>query len=198
MLPYLVLLRVGFTLPPVSPPARCALTAPFHPYLASSRILSARARGGLFSVALSVGSRPPGVTWHPALWSPDFPPPRIETATARSTPAPHSVTCEHRVSRSRGQSRGRYRASLVRRHLHRRRTFASVFGNQRGNRMQGRRMRRLLRSRVYAPADYQIGRPWRKKVSRTHRPMRASTHGDTARSASGRSAALRPPPSASP
>jgi hypothetical protein len=38
LLPYLVLLRVGFTLPPVLPPARCALTAPFHPYppLASS------------------------------------------------------------------------------------------------------------------------------------------------------------------
>jgi hypothetical protein len=30
--PYLVLLRVGFTLPPVSRPERCALTAPFHPY----------------------------------------------------------------------------------------------------------------------------------------------------------------------
>jgi len=30
--PYLVLLRVGFTLPPMLPPARCALTAPFHPY----------------------------------------------------------------------------------------------------------------------------------------------------------------------
>ncbi len=29
--------------------------------------------GGLLSVALSVGSRRPGVTWHPALWSPDFP-----------------------------------------------------------------------------------------------------------------------------
>src|SRR6056297_53850 len=26
-----------------------------------------KAAGGLFSVALSVGSRPPGVTWHPAL-----------------------------------------------------------------------------------------------------------------------------------
>ena len=30
--------------------------------------------GGIFSAALSVGSRPPGVTWHFALWSPDFPP----------------------------------------------------------------------------------------------------------------------------
>src|SRR5687768_14790540 len=29
--------------------------------------------GGMFSVALSVGSRRPGVTWHPALRSPDFP-----------------------------------------------------------------------------------------------------------------------------
>ena len=47
-------------------PARCALTAPFHPY-------PALPRGGIFSVALSVGSRPPGVTWHPVLRSPDFP-----------------------------------------------------------------------------------------------------------------------------
>jgi len=29
--PYLVLLPVGFTLPPPLPAARCALTAPFHP-----------------------------------------------------------------------------------------------------------------------------------------------------------------------
>jgi hypothetical protein len=34
ILPYLVLLRVGFSLPPPSLAARCALTAPFHPYLA--------------------------------------------------------------------------------------------------------------------------------------------------------------------
>jgi len=47
------------------PVARCALTAPFHPY---------RARpGGIFSVALSMGSRPPGVTWRPVRRSPDFP-----------------------------------------------------------------------------------------------------------------------------
>src|SRR6185295_9635846 len=29
--PYLVLLRVGFSMPVVSPRRRCALTAPFHP-----------------------------------------------------------------------------------------------------------------------------------------------------------------------
>ena len=33
MFPYLVLLRVGFTLPLLLPTARCALTAPFQPYL---------------------------------------------------------------------------------------------------------------------------------------------------------------------
>src|SRR6185295_13805581 len=33
--PYSVLLPVGFALPPPLPAARCALTAPFHPYPAS-------------------------------------------------------------------------------------------------------------------------------------------------------------------
>src|SRR5690606_34480580 len=36
-LPYSVLLRVGFTLPHALPRARCALTAPFHPYRARAR-----------------------------------------------------------------------------------------------------------------------------------------------------------------
>ena len=35
-----------------------------------------RKLGGILSVALAVGSRPPGVTWHSALWSPDFPLPK--------------------------------------------------------------------------------------------------------------------------
>jgi len=68
LLPYLVLLQAGFTLPPLLPAARCALTAPFHPYRAPLVT-----RGGIFSVALSVGSRLPGVTWRLALRSPDFP-----------------------------------------------------------------------------------------------------------------------------
>src|SRR5438552_17367348 len=70
--PYLVLLRAGFCLPPVLPRARCALTAPFHPYpptlagafrrvgelrRASPRGLPTVARsakvGGIFSVPLS-------------------------------------------------------------------------------------------------------------------------------------------------
>ena len=57
--PYLVLLQVGFTLPPVSPPARCALTAPFHPYLKRRSV-----KGGLLSVALSLGSPPAAVSRH--------------------------------------------------------------------------------------------------------------------------------------
>ena len=32
LFPYLVLLQVGFAVPLMLPPARCALTAPFHPY----------------------------------------------------------------------------------------------------------------------------------------------------------------------
>jgi hypothetical protein len=71
LLPYLVLLRTGFSVPSLLPATRCALTAPFHPYLC--RI--APAIGGSFSVALSVASRRPGVIWRLALWSPDFPPP---------------------------------------------------------------------------------------------------------------------------
>jgi hypothetical protein len=41
--PYLVLLRAGFCLPPLSPEARCALTAPFHPYPPSPSALRPRA-----------------------------------------------------------------------------------------------------------------------------------------------------------
>src|SRR6201997_843160 len=62
---YLALLRLGVTVPRLSPGARWALTPPFHPY--------PWIKGGLFSVALSVALRPPGVTWQSALRSSDFP-----------------------------------------------------------------------------------------------------------------------------
>jgi len=55
----LVLLRVGFTIATNCYQLRGALF------------------GGILSAALSVGSRPPGVTWHSTLWSPDFPPDKI-------------------------------------------------------------------------------------------------------------------------
>ena len=60
------------------PGARWALTPPFHPYLPVT--------GGLFSVALSVALRRPGVTWQSALWSSDFPRPRAEAAAATVRP----------------------------------------------------------------------------------------------------------------
>ncbi len=59
--PYLVLLPVGFAMPLPLPVARCALTAPFHPYRPAG--FPAKA-GGLLSVALSLGSPPPDVIRH--------------------------------------------------------------------------------------------------------------------------------------
>jgi len=59
--PYSVLLPVGFTMPPLLPAARWALTPPFHPYPAQRL---ATCRGGLLSVALSLRSPSPGVTRH--------------------------------------------------------------------------------------------------------------------------------------
>jgi hypothetical protein len=52
--PYSVLLPAGFAVPRLLPDARCALTAPFHPY-------RGRIRGGLLSVALSLRLPPPDV-----------------------------------------------------------------------------------------------------------------------------------------
>ena len=62
--PYSVLLPVGFALPPPSPGARCAFTAPFHPCLLRMPLCRRFGTGGLFSVALSLGSPPPAVSRH--------------------------------------------------------------------------------------------------------------------------------------
>ncbi len=71
-----------------------------------------RAIGGLLSVALAVSSRCPGVTWHSALWSPDFPryacarrdcPADSTAQSSRSAPcarcfsAPPAKSIAHRV-----------------------------------------------------------------------------------------------------
>ncbi len=60
-----------------------------------------RRLGGLFSVALSVGSRPPGVTWHPALRSPDFPPPAGPAAAVWPTPPGSLAEAISRVTTAR-------------------------------------------------------------------------------------------------
>ena len=70
---YLVLLPVGFSLPPPLPAARCALAAPFHPYRPPG--VPGRV-GGVLSVALSLGSPPPGVTRHRASVEPGLSSPR--------------------------------------------------------------------------------------------------------------------------
>ena len=44
-------------------------------------------RGGLFSVALSLALRPADVIRHPALWSPDFPPPPSPLRGGRQRPS---------------------------------------------------------------------------------------------------------------
>jgi hypothetical protein len=75
--PYLVLLRVGFTKLPMSPSGLVRSYRTVSPlpgtYCRAAR-RSPRGPGGLFSVALSLGSPPLDVIQHPALWSPDFPP----------------------------------------------------------------------------------------------------------------------------
>ena len=106
--PYLVLLRVGFTLPPASQSERCALTAPFHPYPGGTgrpgeperpfrKPSSREARGVAEAVSflwhwpsMSLKAHVPDVIRHTALRSSDFPPPAARlrkppAATARSS-----------------------------------------------------------------------------------------------------------------
>ena len=79
-----------------SPRRRCALTAPFHPCLIPPRPEGRRrAIGGVFSVALSVGSPRLAVSKHPALWCSDFPPP----APPRPRPKGHGKRQQERQSR---------------------------------------------------------------------------------------------------
>ena len=90
---YLVLLPVGFAMPPMSPPTRCALTAPFHPYPSTrcrslrAGTVTARATASPRAVSFCCTFRriaPPSlVIKHRALCSSDFPR-RSIAQTARS------------------------------------------------------------------------------------------------------------------
>jgi hypothetical protein len=81
--PCLALLRVGFTVPPPLPGSAVVSYTTVSPLP-----VPLRAIGGLFSVALSIALRRPGVTRHPALRSSDFPRPRsplrVRTAAIRT------------------------------------------------------------------------------------------------------------------
>ena len=61
---------------------------PRHPSTSSGK-----ARGGMFSVALSLGSPPVAVSDHPALWSSDFPP--AARLTWQAVTRPPSATDEN-------------------------------------------------------------------------------------------------------
>jgi len=61
---YFVLLQLGFAMRSPSLVCRWSLAPPFHPY---------PLRGGIFSVALSLGLPPLGFPEQLASWSPDFP-----------------------------------------------------------------------------------------------------------------------------
>ena len=71
---YSVLLPVGFAMPSPLPETRWALTPPFHP---------CPLRGGLLSVALSLGFPPPDVIRHRVSMEPGLSSPRCLSAIAR-------------------------------------------------------------------------------------------------------------------
>src|SRR5438477_6870198 len=76
-------------------------------------------KGGLFSVALSVASRRPGVTWQSALWSSDFP--RHATPTdmprpSRPTATRHKATGSGRVGARLARQPPQQAAQAVERH----------------------------------------------------------------------------------
>jgi len=81
---------VGFTEPEASPPPLV------RSYRTVSPLPRACARGGLFSVALSLGSLPLGVTQHSALWSSDFPQ-AVQARPAAACGTPDSRSCLLRV-----------------------------------------------------------------------------------------------------
>ena len=87
--PYLALLRAGFCLPPTLPPARCALTAPFHPCFVTPEDATV---SGMFSVPLSVRLPCPGVTRRTALRSSDFPPASAPKARRRAVVWPTATS----------------------------------------------------------------------------------------------------------
>ena len=101
--PYLVLLLVGFTLPRLSPAARCALTAPFHPYPSLFHFWrSLRAVCFLWHFPWGRPRRALPGTVSP--WSPDFPPSAPESANS-SHPTVWRAHCSSNAGETK---RGKY------------------------------------------------------------------------------------------
>ena len=100
--PYSVLLPVGFAVPHLLPGARWALTPPFHPCPANRSAASGMTggtncrRGGLLSVALSLGLPPPDVIRHRISMEPGLSSPaafRLLRARPPGRLAHHALRC---------------------------------------------------------------------------------------------------------
>ena len=93
--PYLVLLRVGFALPAALLRRRCALTAPFHPYLS----LAARAVCFLWHFPSNrLQPAVPDVIRHTALRSSDFP---LSCVLQQRPSGPAANICNYSAKRGR-------------------------------------------------------------------------------------------------
>ena len=104
--PYSVLLPVGFAVPPPLPEPRWALTAPFRP-------CRDRSRGGLLSVALSLGSPPPGVTRHRRSVEPGLSSPRLREPRPPDPLARAYIACPRSRSKSSWSRIARHSPSIV-------------------------------------------------------------------------------------
>lgn len=89
--------RWGLPCRPPSPGTRCALTAPFHPCPAARG-----RRGGLLSVALSLGSPPPDVIRHRVSVEPGLSSPRPRTRGGHPAIWRHPESRRRRGTGSRG------------------------------------------------------------------------------------------------
>ena len=77
----LALLHAGFAVPRLLPCARCALTAPFHPYPCGRFVFCGTFRGNI----------PRFFKRHTALWSPEVPPPALKLAGSGYLAAPYII-----------------------------------------------------------------------------------------------------------
>src|SRR5271156_4884043 len=101
---YSVLLPAGLALPPALPPTRCALTAPFHPYLKWFP-LGKHGEAVCFLWRCPWGRPRRTLSGAVSAWSPDFPPPGERFARRR--PSGRLAGEGHRLSRAtRAKARG--------------------------------------------------------------------------------------------
>ena len=104
--PYSVLLPAGLAMPRPLPAARCALTAPFHPYRSASKLVRQAVRS-LWRYPWGRPRRTLSGAVFP--WSPDFPPADLRRASGR----PADWLASDRGWRATGQRGNRVRKVLL-------------------------------------------------------------------------------------